>query len=91
MLEGELDHHLLESKASGEPNRKNGKTKKIVRSLQSGHFELESGRDRVGTFEPKIVPKLQLIITEELEENVIAMYTQGMSTRDISGYVEEGR
>jgi len=89
MLEGELDHHLQESKASGEVNRKNGKTRKTVRSLQSGQFELESGRDRNGTFEPKIVPKRQLIITEELEGNVISMYARGMSTRDISSYVKE--
>lgn len=89
MLEGELDHHLEENKASGENNRKNGKTKKTVRSLQSGHFELESSRDRNGTFEPKIVPKRQLIITSELEDNVIAMYARGMSTRNISDYVKE--
>lgn len=89
MLEGELDHHLRESKASSKSNRKNGKSKKTVRSLQSGHFELETGRDRDGTFEPKIVAKRQLIITEELEDNVIAMYSRGMSTRDISGYVKE--
>ena len=74
MLEGELENHLLENKASGESNRKNGKSKKTVRSLQSGSFELESGRDRNGTFEPKIVAKRQLIITEELEDNVISMY-----------------
>src|SRR5690606_15613919 len=73
-----MDHHLEENKASGENNRKNGKTKKTVRSLQSGHFELESSRDRNGTFEPKIVPKRQLIITSELENNVIAMYARGM-------------
>lgn len=89
MLEGELEHHLEENKASGENNRKNGKTKKTVRSLQSGHFELESNRDRKGTFEPKIVPKRQLIITSELEDNVIAMYARGMSTRNISDYVKE--
>ncbi|WP_437920655.1 IS256 family transposase [Sphingobacterium sp. LRF_L2] len=88
MLEGELDHHLQESKASGDINRKNGKAKKTVRSIQAGHFELESGRDRNGTFEPKIVPKRQLIITE-LEGNVISMYARGMSTRDISSYVKE--
>src|SRR5690606_3172293 len=52
-------------------------------------FELESGRDRNGTFEPKIVPKRQLIITDELEGNVISMYARGMSTRDISDYVKE--
>jgi putative transposase len=89
MLEGELDNHLEESKSLGENNRKNGKARKTVRSLQSGHFELESSRDRNGTFEPKIVPKRQLIITGELEENVIAMYARGMSTRNISDYVKE--
>lgn len=57
MLEGELEHHLEENKASKESNRKNGKAKKTVRSLQSGHFELGNSRDRNGTFEPKIVPK----------------------------------
>lgn len=55
MLAGELDHHLAESMASGEINRKNGNTKKTVRSLHGGHFELESGSDRNGTFERKIV------------------------------------
>ncbi|KAA6441858.1 IS256 family transposase [Dyadobacter flavalbus] len=89
MLEGELNNHLQESKASGESNRKNGKTKKTVRSLQSGHLEIESSRDRHGTFEPKILPKRQLIISEELEDKVIAMYARGMSTRNISEYVKE--
>lgn len=89
MLAGELDHHLQENRASGASNRKNGNTKKTVRSLQSGHFEIESGRDRNGTFDPKIIPKRQLIITEELEGNVIAMYARGMSTRDISGYIKQ--
>lgn len=89
MLEGELNNHLEESKAAGENNRKNGKTKKTVRSLQSGHLEIESSRDRLGTFEPKILPKRQLIITEELEDKVIAMYARGMSTRNISEYVKE--
>ena len=89
MLAGELDHHLAESKASGESNRKNGKTSKTVRSLSSGQFELETSRDRSGTFEPKIVPKRQLIITEELEGNVLSMYARGMSTRAISDYIME--
>ena len=89
MLAGELDNHLAESKASGECNRKNGKTSKTVRSLSSGEFELETSRDRSGTFEPRIVPKRQLIITEELEGNVLSMYARGMSTRAISDYIME--
>lgn len=89
VLEGELDHHLADSRASGQKNRKNGKTSKTVRSLSAGEFDLESTRDRLGTFEPKIIPKRQLIITEELEGHVLSMYSRGMSTRSISDYVRE--
>lgn len=89
MMAGELDHHLSESKLNGFANRKNGKTKKTVRSLSSGEFELESNRDRLGTFEPKIVPKRQLIITEELECNILSMYAMGMSTRGMRDYIQE--
>lgn len=89
MLEGELAGHLEEGKASGEANRRNGKSKKTVRSISGGSFELETGRDRVGSFEPKIIPKGQLIITEELEGHVLSMYARGMGTRAISDYIRE--
>lgn len=89
MLEGELSNHLEEGKASGQINRRNGKSRKTVRSLSGGSFELETGRDREGTFDPKIVPKRQLIITEELEGHVLSMYARGMGTRAISDYVRE--
>ncbi len=81
-LAGELEAHLQEEKAAGKANRKNGKTTKQVRSL-SGEFELETGRDRSGTFEPMVLPKRQLIITTELEEKIINLYGLGMSTRDV--------
>lgn len=89
MMAGELDHHLSESKRLEQPNRKNGKSKKTVRSLSAGEFELETGRDRLSTFEPKIVPKRQLIITEELEGNILSMYAMGMSTRAMRDYIQE--
>src|SRR5690606_18208038 len=81
MMDGELENHLNEEKASANSNRRNGKTKKTVRGLNTGTFELETGRDRSGTFEPKVVPKRQLIITEQLEGHVLSMYAKGMSTR----------
>lgn len=87
-LAGELENHLAESKAKGVANRKNGKTSKQVKSL-SGEFELESNRDRSGTFEPMILSKRQVIITEELEAKVIGLYGLGMSTRDISSHIKE--
>lgn len=89
MMAGELDHHLSESKHNGFANRKNGKTRKTVRSLSSGEFELESNRNWLGTFKPKIVPKRQLIITEELEGNILSMYAMGMSTRGMRDYIQE--
>ncbi|MEN5088588.1 transposase [Sphingobacterium faecium] len=89
MMDGELVSHPQEDKASGISNSRNGKTKKTVRGLNTVTFELESGRDRSGTFEPKVVPKRQVIITEQLEGHVLSMYTKGMSTRAISDFIRE--
>lgn len=87
-LQGEMTSHLQEQKAIGKNNRRNGKVSKRVKSL-SGEFEIESSRDRLGNFEPVILPKRQVIITEELEDKVIALYGRGVSTRDISNYIKE--
>lgn len=89
MMAGELNHHLVENKLNGIANRKNGKTSKTVKALGAGEFDLESNRDRLGTFEPKVVPKRQLIITEELEGKILSMYALGMSTRSMSEYIQE--
>lgn len=87
-LEGELETHLQEEKAAGLSNRLNGKTTKRVKSL-SGEFDLQSNRDRSGSFEPVVLPKRQVIITEELEDKVIGLYGLGLSTRDISKHIME--
>jgi len=87
-LEGELEAHLQGEKAIGFSNRLNGKTTKRVKSL-SGEFDLEGNRDRSGTFEPVVLPKRQVIITEELEDKVIGLYGLGLSTRDIAKHIKE--
>lgn len=87
-LEGELAAHLQEEKAAGLSNRKNGKTSKRVKSI-SGEFDLESSRDRSGTFEPMILPKRQLIVSDELEEKVVGLYGLGVSNRDITKHIKE--
>lgn len=87
-LEGELETHLQDEKAAGLSNRLNGKTTKRVKSL-SGDFDLRSNRDRSGSFEPVVLPKRQVIITEELEDKVIGLYGLGLSTRDISKHIME--
>ncbi|TXK18366.1 IS256 family transposase [Pontibacter qinzhouensis] len=89
-LEGEMAAHLQEGKSVDTPsaNRRNGKARKQVKSL-SGEFELQTPRDREGSFEPQVVGKRQVIITEGLEEKVIALYAMGNSFRDISRHIQE--
>lgn len=87
-LEGELDAHLQEEKATGAFNRRNGKIAKRVKSI-SGEFDLETSRDRAGSFDPVVLPKRQVIITEELEDKVIGLYGLGLSTGDITKYIKE--
>ena len=38
---------------------------------------------------PIIVPKRQLIITEDLEGKILSMYAMGLSTRSMSDYVRD--
>lgn len=55
MMTRGFDYHIFESKLAVQANGKNGKSKKRLRSLSSGEFELETGRDRLGNIDPKIV------------------------------------
>ena len=84
-LEAELDSHLAEDIAE---NRRNGKSKKTVKST-GGKFELETPRDRAGTFEPQLVKKHQRTVSDEIETKILSMYGLGMSYADIAGHVEE--
>ncbi|MCP5131754.1 MAG: IS256 family transposase [Pseudomonadales bacterium] len=84
-LEGELDSHLAEDVV---PNRKNGKTSKTVKST-AGPFELDTPRDRAGTFEPQLVKKHQTSVGDEIEAKILSMYGLGMSYRDIASQVED--
>lgn len=84
-LEGELESHLSKEVIE---NRRNGKSKKTMKSM-GGSFELETPRDRAGTFSPKLVKKHQTTITDEIEQKIIGLYGLGMSYRDISAHLKE--
>lgn len=85
VMQGELEQHLAEGDA---PNRKNGSTKKTMKSL-TGQFELSTPRDRAGTFEPQIVKKHQTHLTDELERKIIALFSLGTSYQDIRTHIED--
>jgi len=84
-LAAELEQHI-ESK--DEPNRKNGSTPKTVKSA-SGSFQLDTPRDRNGTFELQLVKKHQTHFTDEMERKIHSLFALGSSYEDISGHIVE--
>lgn len=94
MLEGEMDHHLgyQKNRPKNEPqnkqttNRRNGHAFKSVRS-DYGDIALCVPRDRQADFEPQIIKKRQKNITG-LEDQILALYAKGLSTRDIQDHLE---
>lgn len=73
---------------SEEPNRKNGKVTKTIKT-GDGQFDLTTSRDRNGSFEPQIIKKRETILADNLQDRIIGMYGLGMSLRDISKHIEE--
>jgi len=84
-MKAELDEHLASDKT---PNRRNGSTGKTIKSF-AGEFELNTPRDRAGTFEPQIVKKHQTHLTDELERKIIALFSLGTSYQDIRSHIAD--
>lgn len=82
-LQGELEQHLATDTT---PNRKNGKTSKTIKT-GSGSFNLETPRDRAGTFEPQLVKKHQTVLTTEIDRKIISMFSLGLSYRDMQQHI----
>lgn len=86
--EGELDEHLVESKLENKPNRRNGKSRKKITSA-AGSFELETPRDRNGSFEPQLVKKRQTHLAESLEQRILGLFESGLGYEEISTQIED--
>lgn len=72
-LEGEMGSHMNSCSQNPEnQNRRNGKSRKEVKSPM-GTFELETPRDRDGTFEPQIVKKRQTVLNESLDKKILGL------------------
>lgn len=82
-LNAELDDHLGYDKheVSRTSNSRNGTTSKTLRTEDS-QFELNTPRDREGSFEPKLVKKNQTRFTS-MDDKILFLYVQGMTTREI--------
>ncbi|KAB7725160.1 IS256 family transposase [Rudanella paleaurantiibacter] len=85
-LDGEMENHLAESRPQA--NRRNGKTTKTVKS-SAGLLELTTPRDRAGSYQPQLVPKRQVVLTDQLEAKILSLYGRGCSYADISQHLQE--
>jgi len=84
-LNGEMNAHLSGAKRI---NRRNGKAGKQVKTA-FGSVEINTPRDRLGSFEPQLLPKRQTTLGEALDHKVISLYGRGMSYSDICKHLEE--
>ena len=91
MLEAELDTDLgygkSEKAGRSTDNRRNGHSTKTVRS-EYGEVALTVPRDRNGSFEPVVVKKHQKNVTG-IEDQILALYAKGVSTREIQDYLNQ--
>jgi len=84
-LTGELGYERYEAQGRNSGNSRNGSYARKVKSSQ-GELEVEVPRDRKGEYQPKVLEQYQTR-TNELEEQIIAMYAKGMTARDIRDMV----
>ena len=91
-LEAELDEELgyepYDVKNKNTENSRNGHSKKTLRTSM-GKVEIDIPRDRNGDFEPKILPKNQTSISQDMESKIISMYAKGMSVSDIEKHIRD--
>jgi len=90
-MEVELTDHLgfepHQEPPGGAGNTRNGSTPKTL-VTEHGPVGINTPRDRDGTFEPKIVRKRQRRF-EGFDEKILALYSRGLSTRDIEAHLRE--
>lgn len=86
-LDSELGYSKYDYKNKRTSNSRNGHSTKTVQGSM-GEMELQIPRDRDGEFEPQLVKKHQTDISA-IEDKVIFLYSQGVSTREIQKTMQE--
>jgi|SRR3989339_398323 len=86
-MQGELTNHLGYDKNGKKvsDNTRNGSSPKKLKTEQ-GIIEIETPRDRDGSFEPQIIKKRQNRFSG-FDDKIISMYSRGMTVRDIQGHL----
>src|SRR5437588_1229537 len=91
-LEVELTDHLgyepHQEPPGGVGDTRNGRGRPKTLQTEHGPVKINAPRDRDGSFEPQLVRKRQRRF-EGFDEKILALYSRGMSTRDIERYLRE--
>jgi transposase-like protein len=91
MLDAEMEEHLgyapNDRESKKEANSRNGKGSKKVRG-DFGEIEIDTPRDREGTFEPQLIKKRQQSVGN-FTDKIVSLYARGMSTREIEEHLRE--
>jgi putative transposase len=91
VLDAEMKEHLGYEKHSAAGrntgNSRNGVSRKTMKGAD-GEYEIESPRDREGTFDPQFVRKRQVRMPG-FDDKVISLYSHGMTTREMQGHLQE--
>jgi transposase-like protein len=83
----EMDEHLGYEKHSNARDSRNGYSKKtVLTENQSAVIQVQ--RDRNGTFDPAILPKHHRRLPL-FNDQIISMYSIGMTDRDIRAHLEK--
>jgi putative transposase len=90
-LSAELTEHLgyepHQEPPGGSGNTRNGTTPKTL-VTEHGPVQVKTPRDRNASFEPKIVRKGQRRF-QGFDDKILALYSRGLSTRDIEAHLQE--
>ncbi len=90
-MHAELTEHVGYEKhdpaGNNSGNSRNGASKKKLKG-DFGEIDLETPRDRNGSFEPQIIAKNQTRFPS-FDDKIISMYSRGMTTREIEGHLKE--
>jgi len=90
-MSAELSEHLgyepHQEPPGGTGNTRNGSTPKTL-ATEHGPVRIETPRDRKSSFEPQIVRKGQRRF-EGFDDKILALYSRGLSTRDIEAHLAE--
>jgi putative transposase len=86
-LTGHLGYEPHQEPPGGVGNTRNGSTGKTL-ATEHGPVRIETPRDRNATFEPQLVRKGQRRF-QGFDDKILALYSRGMSTRDIEAHLAE--